>query len=116
MNKIGIEGMEFYAYHGYYQEEQVLGGKYTVDVYLEVNFSAAAEKDDLSQTINYETIYQIARQQMEVKSKLIEQVCQRIASSIRSAFPAITKLKVRVSKHQPPIKGKADRVFVEIDL
>lgn len=116
MSVIAIEGMQFYAHHGYYKEEQVLGGKYTVDIYMQVEVKDAAFNDDLSKTINYEEVYLITKIEMEKHSKLIEHVCQRIAEKVKGAFSQIQSLKVRVSKFQPPLKGNVERVFFEMDL
>ncbi|MFN8276708.1 MAG: dihydroneopterin aldolase [Chitinophagales bacterium] len=115
MGKIGIEGLQFYAHHGYYKEEQVLGGKFVVDVYLQTDVSAAANSDQLDQTINYEEVYQLVKTAMEERSKLLEHVAQRILSNIKSRYPQLESVKVRVSKHQPPLKGSVDRVFVELE-
>lgn len=114
MGLIAIEGLQFYAHHGYYKEEQVLGGKYTVDIYMHVDFSIAAETDDLSQTINYEEVYRLTKQEMETHSKLIEHVCRRILVKVRAQFPSARGVKVRVSKHNPPLKGSVERVSVEL--
>lgn len=113
MGLIAVEGMQFYAHHGYYKEEQVLGGKYTVDVYMTTDFTEAGTTDDLRKTINYENVYSITKSEMENHAKLIEHVCQRIAQSIQKTFPSITHLKVRVSKYHPPLKGNVERVYVE---
>lgn len=115
MGMIAVEGMQFYAHHGYYKEEQVLGGRYTVDVYLHTSLNEAAETDQLNKTVNYEEIYRITRQEMEVHAKLIEHVCKRILDGIRKAHPNLHALKVRVSKHSPPLKGNVERVFVELE-
>lgn len=116
MSLIAIEGMQFYAHHGYYKEEQVLGGKYTVDIYMQVEVHEASDTDDLSKTINYEAVYQITKTEMEKRSKLIEHVCMRIAAKVKSTFRQINSLKVRVSKFQPPLKGNVERVFFEMEL
>jgi dihydroneopterin aldolase len=116
MGLIAVEGLQFYAHHGYYKEEQVLGGKYTVDIYMEVNFTEAATADDLKKTIDYEKVYILTKQEMSIHSKLIEHVCNRIAHSIKNQFTEIEKLKVRLSKYNPPLKGNVERVFVEIEL
>lgn len=115
MGLIGVEGLQFYSHHGYYKEEQVLGGKYVVDIYLRTNLSEAAESDQLNKTINYEQIYQITRAEMEAHSKLIEHVCKRILDAVMAAFPDIAWIKVRVSKHNPPLKGNVERVYVELE-
>ena len=65
------------------QEEQVLGGKYTVDIYMTTNFDEAAANDDLKKTINYEQIYQLAKAEMEIHARLIEHVCQRLMDRLK---------------------------------
>jgi len=115
MGIIAVEGLQFYAHHGYHKEEQVLGGKYSVDIYMTTNIDEAAKSDALKKTINYEQIYQLTKSEMEVHSKLIEHVCKRILDRIRVQYPELTHLKVRVSKHNPPLKGHVERVFVELE-
>jgi dihydroneopterin aldolase len=115
MGLIAVEGMQFYAHHGYYKEEQVLGGKYTVDIYLQTDFSNAATNDQLLQTINYETIYRLTKTEMEIHSKLIEHVCKRILDVVAASFKNISHIKVRVNKFQPPLKGNVEKVFVELE-
>ena len=114
MGLIAVEGLQFYSHHGYYKEEQVLGGKYTVDIYMNLNIDEAAATDDLRKTINYEEIYQLTKQEMEVHAKLIEHVCQRILDKIKAKYPNLDSLKVRVSKYNPPLKGSVERVYVEL--
>ncbi len=115
MGLIAVEGMQFYAHHGYYKEEQVLGGKYSVDIYMQTNLTEAALTDQLNKTIDYEEVYRLTRQEMEIHAKLIEHVCKRILDRIREAHPGLLSLKVRVSKHNPPLKGNVERVFVELE-
>jgi dihydroneopterin aldolase len=83
---IAIEGMKFYAFHGYYPQEQLIGTEFLVDVYVEVNISKAGNSDQLSDTVNYETIYRIVKAEMSKKSKLIEHVAQRIIFKIKSFY------------------------------
>lgn len=115
MGLIAVEGLQFYSHHGYYKEEQVLGGKYIVDIYLKIDFAEAAETDDLKKTINYEEVYQLTKQEMEVHARLIEHVCKRILDKIKQRYPNLQYIKVRVSKHNPPLKGNVERVYVELE-
>lgn len=115
MAKIALEGMKFYAYHGYYPEEQIIGGYYIVDVYVEAQVMKAAVKDDLKQTVNYESIYHICRREMRQKSKLIETVAERISMGIKHQFGFLKEIKVRVRKLNPPLPGQVDSSFVEVD-
>jgi len=119
MGLVAIEGMEFYAYHGYYKEEAKLGGLYTVDVYVEADLSEAAESDQLNNTINYEIIHEIARAAMAHRSKLIEHVCRRIMMAVADMLQPMgntTAVKVRVRKEKPPIAGKVRSVYVELEM
>lgn len=113
MGIIAIEGMHFFAHHGFYKEERVLGGKYTVDVYLEFDFQKAAALDDLSKTIDYEMVFATVKQEMEINAHLIENVCHRILEALRVQLPAAPFIKVRVNKFNPPMKGSVDKVSVE---
>ena len=110
---IGIEGMHFYAYHGVYAHEKETGAHYTVDVYLNTDIDKAAQSDSVSDTINYEKVFSITETVINIPTNLIEKVCEDILDSIISEFSSISELKVRVTKHSPPIKGRVERVFVE---
>ncbi len=107
--------MQFYSHHGYHKEEQILGGKFIVDIYMQVNITEAAETDRLDKTINYEDVYQLIKTEMEQRAKLIEHVCKRIVNTLKMRYDNIQHLKVRVSKHNPPLKGNVERVFVELE-
>ncbi|HLP49321.1 MAG TPA: dihydroneopterin aldolase [Chitinophagales bacterium] len=115
MGLIAVEGLQFYSHHGYYKEEQVLGGKYIVDIYMKLDIDEAAATDDLKKTINYEEIYQLTKTEMEVHARLIEHVCKRILDKIKSRYPNLDHIRVRVSKHNPPLKGSVERVYVELE-
>lgn len=113
---INIEGIELYAYHGCLEEEAKIGGNYSVDVYLTTDFTEASKHDDLNKTIDYCSIYEISKAEMAIRSKLIEQVCQRIYDRIRKTHPAIQSLHVKVTKHTPPMNGDVRKVSVEIKM
>lgn len=114
-NIINIEGIKLYAYHGCLEEEAKIGANYMVDVFMETNFTEAAESDDLSLTIDYCAIYEIAKKQMAIRSKLIEQVCMRIFDEVKERYPEIIKLKVKVTKLLPPMNGNVEKVSVVME-
>jgi len=78
MNKILVEGIKVYAYHGCLEEEGKIGCNYIVDVTMETDFMKAAIADDLKQTIDYVTVYTIVKKEMAIRAKLIEHVGLRI--------------------------------------
>jgi dihydroneopterin aldolase len=114
-HSINIEGIKLYAYHGCLDEEAKIGANYIVDVYMVTDFTEAAQTDDLLKTIDYCSIYEIAKKHMAIRSKLIEQVCKRIFDQVVSDFNTINYLRVKVTKLLPPMNGNVERVSVEVE-
>ena len=110
MGKILLEGMEFFAYHGHFHEEQIIGTKFIVDLEMDFDTSPAEGSDHLNNTINYQEVYLIVKREMEQKSHLLEHVAGRILKSVKQAFPQIRKLQVRLVKVNPPLGGKVKQV------
>jgi dihydroneopterin aldolase len=97
--------MEFFAYHGYYDEEQKMGNKYSLDITIHTDFENAAVNDRLSGTINYEDLYKIAAETMKVSTRLLEHIGYILIEKIRSKYPDVEKVHVTVSKFNPPVGG-----------
>jgi dihydroneopterin aldolase len=114
MGLISLEGMEFFAYHGYYDEEQKIGNKYSIDLTIETDLSNAAESDRLKDTINYEELYRLVLEVMQTKHRLLEHVAHDIIEKIKVTFNSVQKVTVGVSKFNPPIGGICERAKVLI--
>jgi len=114
MASIRIEGMDFFAYHGCFTEESIIGTRFEVDLVAEVDTEQAEADDNLHHTVNYVTIYETVKKEMEIRSNLLENVAHRIIDSVQKRFPMITSLEVKVSKLNPPLGGKVDRVSVTL--
>ncbi|MCH8332009.1 MAG: dihydroneopterin aldolase [Bacteroidetes bacterium] len=115
MGLIAMEGMQFYAYHGPYHVEQVVGKQFQVDVYIRTDLSEAASKDELKLTINYEEIYAISKEEMKIRSNLLENVALRILNRLEKKYVPFEWMKVRVTKLHPPVKGMVEKVYVELE-
>ncbi|HYQ87044.1 MAG TPA: dihydroneopterin aldolase [Bacteroidota bacterium] len=112
---IRIHNASFYAYHGVASDEQNLGGKFEVDVELESDLSAAAEKDSLKRTVDYQAVYAFIQQTVtQKKYYLLESLAKTIARGIIREFPAVESARVKVRKPHPPVKGVVDYVEVEV--
>ena len=109
---IALEGIRFYAYHGFYEAEQILGSDFTVDIYIKTKPSS---DDKLEGTLNYETVYQVCRLEMEKPRKLIETVVESIIGRMKFQFAGMQALRVRVRKHHPPVGGRVDSASVEME-
>lgn len=112
---VEVNGIKLYAFHGCLSEEEKIGGDYIVDVYLETDFSEAAANDDLSKTVDYVVVNEIVKQEMAIRSKLIEHVGQRIYIQIKKTVKNIDFLRVKVIKVCPPINGDVNNVAIIIE-
>ena len=111
---IEVNGIKLYAFHGCLPEEGKIGGNYIVDVTITTDFTEAAKTDDLLKTVDYVVINKIVKEEMAVRSKLIEHVGQRISRRIYQELKAIEKLKVKITKLCPPINGDVQNVAIII--
>jgi dihydroneopterin aldolase len=114
LDKIIMQGMRFYGYHGVLDKEKLMGQEFVVDCEMLTNFKRAAEKDDINLTINYAVIYENVKKIVEnEKYDLIETVAERIAQCILDN-KRIDEVIIRVKKPQAPISGEFKHMAVEI--
>jgi dihydroneopterin aldolase len=112
--KISLEGLEFHAYHGVYAHERSSGNKFEVDIVVEAKLNEAVLEDDLTGTINYETLYGLVKTEMEKPSKLLETVGYAIASSVLNSLPDVQYVEIKISKFNPPIGGVCKKATVMV--
>ena len=114
MGLIQIENMEFYAFHGHFREEQIVGNKFLVDLLIETEMSKPALSDDLKDAVNYQRAYLLVKEEMSKKSHLLEHIGKRILDVLFEELEGIEKITVRVAKMNPPVGGKMDSVSVTL--
>lgn len=112
---ITLENMEFYAFHGCYREEQVVGNRFRVDLSIEVDVTQASSSDSVSDTVNYLEVYRCIRAGMMVKSHILEHLATRLLDALKSDFPEIVHARIKVSKMAPPLGGQVESVSVEME-
>lgn len=115
MQTINIRGIKLYAYHGCLEEEALIGGNYVVNVVLKGDFSASTKSDDLNDTADYVSVYRIVKEEMALRSKLIEHVAERIANHLKKELSTVKHFSVEVVKLNPPMNGEVDEVSVVIE-
>jgi dihydroneopterin aldolase len=114
MGLIQIEGMEFYAFHGHFKEEQIVGNKFLIDVTIETDMKKPMESDSLKDAVNYQWVYDVVKEEMKKKSHLLEHIAGRILDALYSELEGIKKAMVKVSKMNPPVGGKIQSVSVVV--
>jgi len=114
MGLVSLDGLEFFAYHGYYDEEQKVGNKYAVDIAVRADLTRAAQKDALEETVNYEALYEVVRKEMQIRSRLLEHIGYNIIQTVFQQFPSVQRVEISISKFNPPIGGVCKQARVTL--
>ena len=101
---IELKGLQFYSFHGLYEEEKKAGGEFVVDVLAKLE-SGHHEVFSIEETVNYAEVFAIIKKEMSHPRELLETLTQSIAKKIHQKFSAIKEIEVRVEKKVPPIAG-----------
>jgi dihydroneopterin aldolase len=114
-DKIQLNGMRFYGFHGVDAAEQSLGQVFVVDVEILCDLGTSAISDDISDTINYSEVYALVRDIVQgTPQNLIERVAHNIAERVLGDFCAAA-VRVNVKKPNVSIQnGILDHAGVEI--
>ncbi len=110
MFTISLHNLKFFAFHGVYEEERILGNNYEVNVAL--SFDPVEEVTTLEQTINYQSVFEIVKQNMLIPTALLETLAQRLAQDIHAFDNRIKSISVSVEKKNPPISNMEGAVSV----
>ncbi len=103
---IKLTDIRFFAYHGVLEQERKVGNNYIVNIHLHADLSVACETDNVEDSVNYAKVYHLVEEEMKHPSNLLEHVAMRILKSIKSAFPQVTGIEVRLAKNNPPVRGE----------
>ena len=114
-DRIVLEGMQLYGFHGVNPEERSLGQPYVVDLAVELDLEKPGVTDRLEDTVSYTRLYEVVQRVLEGESKnLLEATAQAIASKVLAEFP-VKAVHVCLKKPRPPIKGSViENASVEI--
>ena len=110
-----LKGMQFYAYHGCFEEEQKIGTHFMVDVNLTYDAEAAVAEDDVEKSVNYQLVYKTIQRVMDEPRHLIETVADYIVREIKRDFSQVQKVTVKLCKMNPPLDGKTEYVAVQVE-
>jgi dihydroneopterin aldolase len=112
MHKILLENVRVFTNHGCLDEEAMIGSEYRVDLEVTADLSKSALTDNLSDTVDYVSLNNIIKEEMAVRSKLLEQVAQRILDRIFKEELLVQHAQVKVAKINPPIGGDVEKVII----
>ena len=112
MGEIKLNNIRVHAHHGCLKEESIIGSDYRVDLNVLADLSSPSKTDTLSETVDYVHLNNIVKEEMAMKSNLLEHVAKRILDRIFRELPSVLKAEVCVSKINPPIGGDVESVSV----
>jgi len=115
MMKVALNGIRLFADHGFYEEEAILGNEFIVDVVVSTVMKNEGS-DELADTLDYGQIYAIVKEEMAIRSDLLEHVLFRIKSNIISSFPyQVRGLYLSIKKMNPPLGGSVENSQISIE-
>ena len=104
-DRIRLEGMIFYGFHGISPAEQELGQRFVVDVEVQRDLRPAGVSDDPEDTVNYSRMFRLVKEVMEGPSRrLLENLAETIAQRILEDFD-VDSVRIKVKKPEVPMKG-----------
>ena len=108
--------MRFYVHHGCFSQERAIGTHFVVDLSFNTDTTRAEQSDSIADTVSYLDVYQTVKREMQQPSNLLEHVARRVGEAVLKEYPAVTDIKVKVSKMNPPLGGQMHSVSVELEL
>ena len=114
MGQVILNNIRIYAFHGCMDEEERIGSDYIVNLEVETNMVQPSKSDLLEDAVDYVSLNAIVKEEMSVRSKLLEHVAQRIMDRVLKQFPKVEGVTVSVAKQNPPIGGEVGEVCVRL--
>ncbi len=115
MGTIKLKNIRTFSYHGCLVEEGKIGSDYSVNLEVKTDLRKSCVSDDLVDTVDYVLLNQIVVEEMAIRSDLLEHVAHRIIIRIFNEAPSVSRIKIGVSKLNPPIGGDVEAVTIELE-
>jgi len=115
VDKILLCGLQFFGKHGCHPAENELGQIFIVDIEIEADLQAAADSDDLNQTLDYVEIYAFAQAVIEgPRAALLEHLAGKIGD-FALGYEMVSAARVKIKKPHVAVGGVVDFLGVEIE-
>ncbi|GJD72941.1 dihydroneopterin aldolase [Methylobacterium goesingense] len=114
-DRIVVDRIAVFAFHGLLPEEARLGQRFYVSLDVRLDLRAAGRSDDVARTVSYADLTEIVtRIATQRRFALIEALAEAIAGEILERHPPIREIRVRVDKPSAPVPAVIDGVAIEI--
>ncbi len=112
MGIIQVNNIRLFSNHGCLEEEAKIGSEYKVDIEIKADLKKSSKSDNLLDTVDYVHLNKIVKEEMSIRSKLLEEVANRILSRFFNELSMIKRARVSVAKINPPIGGNVEEVVI----
>jgi len=109
---IELNKLVFFSFHGLYEEEKKVGCEFIVDLFAKYT-SDKKTISSIDETVNYTTLYEIVKTEMNRSRDLLETIACSIAEESMKSLPQIKEIEIRIEKKNPPIVGFTGSVAVK---
>ena len=114
-DKIYLNNMQFFGYHGLFQEEKRLGQRFQADVILFTDLKKAGQSGKMEDSVHYGEAFGAVKEVIEGPSvDLLETLAENLSTRLLEDFSLVDEVMVRIIKPDQPIQGNYDSVSVEI--
>ena len=93
-----------------------MGGDFTVSLRVGVDLTRPVASDDVADTLNYATLYEVVKREMAIPSQLLEHVAGRIGQAVFDTFPQVISIDLTLTKLNPPMGADSEGAGVELHL
>ena len=111
-----LQGLQYHAFIGVGEQEQVVGNDYVLDLRLGYPFAAAMESDFVDDTLNYADVFNVVSEVMKQPSKLLEAAAGKIVKELCARYKRLESIDLKLVKRNPPMGADCDSTGVELHL
>ena len=115
MITIHLEQLRFFAYHGLFKEEQLLGTEFLVDIHLQYQPNQKIIQS-INETVDYTLVYEMIANRMKQPTELLETIATEFCYHVMEKFNAVETIQISINKLTPPIAKFTGTVGVSYEL
>ena len=111
-----LQGLQYHAFIGVGEQEQVVGNDYVLDLRLGYPFAASMKSDDVDDTFNYADVFNIVSEGMKQPSKLLDAAAGKIVNELLARYIQLESVDLKLVKKNPPMGADCDSAGIELHL
>lgn len=111
MLTIHLSNLNFFCYHGLYNEEKIIGSEYLVDVKIDLH-KIESVIQSIDHTLDYVQVYELIKKRMMQPTELLETIAMELADTILNISHLAKKVDIKITKKNVPFTNFEGQVSV----